>query len=51
MREALAVYLPFKEKVVSHAVVNWPADHARYKAEGKSGAFHYNDSFYKGLGL
>ncbi|HHT8995470.1 TPA: TIR domain-containing protein [Burkholderia cenocepacia] len=51
MRDTLAVYVPFKEKVVSHAAVNWPTDHRRYKAAGKSGAFHYNDLFYKGLGL
>ncbi|MDN7715118.1 TIR domain-containing protein [Burkholderia gladioli] len=51
MREALAIYMPFKEKVISHASVHWPGKHVQYKAEGKSGAFVYNDAFYKGLGL
>lgn len=51
MRDALAVYVPFKEKIVSHAAVSWPADHTKLKNEGKSGAFNYPDAFYKGLGL
>jgi len=51
MRDTLAVYVPFKEKVVSHAAVHWPADHEKYRKDGKSGAFHYNDAYYKGLGL
>lgn len=51
MRDTLAVYVPYKEKIVSHAAVNWPADHQRYTADGKSGAFYYFDSVYQGLGL
>lgn len=51
LRDALAVYVPFQEKIVSHAVLNWPDAHKRYKAEGKSGPFYYTDSVYQGLGL
>ena len=51
MRDSLAVYVPFKEKIVSHAVLNWPNDHQRYMAERKSGAFYYNSSVYQNLGL
>jgi hypothetical protein len=51
MRETLAIFVPFKDKIVSHAVLNWPADHARYAAEGKSGAYHYTSAVYQGLGL
>lgn len=51
MRDALAVYVPFQEKIVSYAAVNWPDSHKQYKTEGKSGAFHYNDSVYQSLGL
>lgn len=51
MRDALAVYVPFRDKIVSHAALNWPSDHQRYTSEGKSGAFYYNDSVYLSLGL
>ncbi len=51
MRDTLAIYVPFREKIINYATVNWPADHIRYKTEGKSGAFHYVDSIYTGLGL
>jgi hypothetical protein len=51
MRDALAIYVPFKDKIVSHAALNWPADHQRYTSEGKSGPFHYNDSVYQSLSL
>ena len=51
IKDALAIYVPFKEKIVSHAVVNWPAVHDRYKSEGKSGPFYYTDETYRQLGL
>lgn len=51
MRETLAVYVPFREKIVSHAALDWPAEHARYTADRKSGPFYYYDSVYQSLGL
>ena len=51
MRETLAVYVPYKEKIVSHAAVHWPASHEQYRKEGKSGDFWYVESVYKDLGL
>lgn len=51
MRDTLAVYVPFREKIVSHAVLHWPSAHQQYMAEGRSGAFYYLDSVYQNLGL
>lgn len=51
LRSALAIYVPFNEKIITHALKDWPADHAQYRRQGKSGAFHYTQSVYTGLGL
>ena len=51
IRDELAVFVPFQMKIVEHAMKNWPDSHAKYMREGKSGAYVYNDSVYKGLGL
>ncbi|QOR55694.1 MAG: hypothetical protein YHS30scaffold392_37 [Phage 64_12] len=47
----LAVYAPFAMKIIAHAIDTWPADHARYVKEGKSGPYFYNDQIYTSLGL
>jgi len=48
---ALAVYAPFREKIVTHAMNTWPNDHAAYKATGRTGPFHYNDDVYNSMGI
>ncbi|NNU65103.1 TIR domain-containing protein [Rhizobium sp. WYCCWR 11152] len=51
IRDELAVYVPFGVKIVEHAMANWPASHATFKAEGKTGNYHYTEQTYKNLGL
>ena len=51
MRETLAIYVPFNEKIITHAMKNWPASHAKYSREGNTGPYHYKDETYKSLGL
>lgn len=51
IRDELAVYVPFGQKIIAHAMDNWPASHAQYKSEGKTGAYHYMDSVYQSLGI
>jgi len=51
MREALSVYVPFNEKIITYAMNHWPAEHASCRKQGKSGWFYYNDHIYKSLGL
>jgi hypothetical protein len=51
IRGELAVYVPFGAKIVEYAMQGWPASHAKYKAEGKTGPYNYKDEIYKSLGL
>jgi hypothetical protein len=49
IQDQLAIYVPFGAKIIEHALENWPASHAKYKAEGKTGAYHYKESVYANL--
>jgi len=51
IQSELAIYVPFGTKIIEHAMNNWPTNHASLKAEGKTGAYHYEDGVYKSLGL
>ena len=51
IRDELAIHVPFGQKIIQHAMDNWPQSHANYTREGKSGAYHYNESVYRSLGL
>jgi hypothetical protein len=51
IQDALAIYVPFGDKIVSHAMDTWPSQHSQYRANGKTGAFYYTDSVYASLGL
>lgn len=51
LRDVLAVYVPFNEKMITHGMKNWPSDHFSRKAKNESGSFFYNDLTYKSLGL
>jgi hypothetical protein len=51
LKDALAVFVPFNEKIITYAMKNWPADHAARSAKGEAGDFWYIDSVYKSLGL
>jgi MTH538 TIR-like domain (DUF1863) len=48
---ALAVFVPFNEKIISFATKNWPDSHVSYKSADKREDYHYVDSVYKSLGL
>ena len=51
LRNELAVHVPFREKIIYYALNEWPSSDAAYRKENKSGAYHYNESVYKKLGL
>lgn len=51
LREALAIYVPFNEKIMTYAMKNWPINHWGYRKKGETGWFYYHDHFYKSLGL
>ncbi|MBD8565448.1 TIR domain-containing protein [Oxalobacteraceae sp. CFBP 8763] len=50
IRNTLAVFVPFREKIVSHAALDWPGEHERYRQQGKNEAFHYSEQIYRNLG-
>jgi hypothetical protein len=49
IEDQLAVYVPFGQKIITHAMDNWPTSHKKYREQGKTGAFHYVDSVYENL--
>jgi MTH538 TIR-like domain (DUF1863) len=51
MREALAVYVPFNEKIITYAMKDWPGSHGQYERKSFGGPYHYNASVYQSLGL
>lgn len=51
LKDALAVYVSFNEKIVTHALKDWPSSDAGYRRSGKSGPYHYDASVYSSLGL
>jgi|SRR5208283_710315 len=51
IRNELAVYVPFRAKMIEYAMDHWPSNHNICNSTGKTGPFYYEDSVYKGLGL
>jgi len=51
LRDELAIHIPFKASVIQYAFNHWPASHDSHKLNGDTGAYHYNEAVYKGLGL
>ena len=51
MKDALAVYVPFNEKIITYAMNHWPNGHAKHFSDGKAGPFHYKTEVYTSLGL
>jgi hypothetical protein len=49
--DELAVYVPFGQKIVAHAMDNWPSSHVKLRSEKKTGPYHYKDEIYQNLGL
>lgn len=51
LREALAIHIPFKEKILTHALNTWPDDDYKYRKAGETGPYRYKQSLYQELGL
>jgi hypothetical protein len=49
LRDKLAIYIPYGQKIMNYALNNWPANHAKHKSDGKTGPFYFVDSVYAGL--
>ena len=49
IRNELAIHIPFKANIMQYALDNWPSSHAKYRSEGKSSPYTYNQSVYDSL--
>jgi hypothetical protein len=51
LQSALAVHIPFQQRILQHALEQWGESHRQYKKEGKSGPFSYTAQVFRDLGL
>ncbi|WP_460985819.1 TIR domain-containing protein [Sphingobium sp. TomTYG75] len=51
LKNSLAIYAPFNEKIITYAMNNWPNSHKKYSGDGKTGPYYYKEEIYKSLGL
>lgn len=51
IRDELAIHISFEQKIIWHAMNNWPSSHAKYRIQGEKGDYYYSDSVYQSLGL
>lgn len=51
LSDELAVHVSFNQKIIEHAINNWPTSDMNYRKNSESGAYYYKDSVYQNLGL
>ena len=51
IREELAVHISFNAAILQYALEDWPAKHANFKREGKTGPYYYTNQVYNSLEL
>ena len=49
LRNDLAMFVSFGQKIMNYALNHWPSQHHIEKKNGKSGAFYYPDNIYNAL--
>lgn len=49
LRNKLAVFVPFGQKIINHALNHWPAQHAAHKSASEIQTYRYIDSVYDNL--
>ena len=51
IRDELAVFVPFKQKIIEFAMNDWPDQHDELKEQEETGAWYYPEKVYERLGL
>jgi len=51
MRDTLAMYVSFNEKIITFAMKAWLEWHPKHRLAGKTGPFYYESDIYRSLGL
>lgn len=45
------IFVPYQEKIINHAMKNWPDQFKKHKINGDHSDFYYPDKVYNDLGL
>jgi hypothetical protein len=51
LKDKLAIYVPFGQKIIDYALNKWPSSHTSHKSNGDTGAYYYKKEVYERLGL
>lgn len=51
LKDELAIYIPFGQKIIDYSLNHWPSSHTSHKSNGDSGAYYYKQSIYEKLGI
>jgi len=51
LRHELAIHIPFGQKIIEHALAEWPEIHAQFAKQKSREPKHFMDSVYKKLGI
>jgi hypothetical protein len=51
LNNELAIHVSFNQKIIEYAIDNWEYSDDMYRKTGKTGAYYYETSVYKKLGL
>ena len=51
MKDELAIYVPFRQRIIDYALNHWPASHSSHMKKGDTGAYRYKKHIYDSLGL
>jgi hypothetical protein len=49
LRDKLAIFIPYGQKIMNYALNHWPNSHAQHRNKSEGGGYNYNDSVYKNL--
>ena len=50
-KDNLSIHVSFNQKIIIHAINNWPDLYKKYKSEWKDWGYYYKESLYKELWL
>ena len=51
IRDALAIYVSYKPRILQYALEHWPDQHLDLRRKRRSGPYYYGDHIYQTLGL
>ena len=51
IKDELVIHISFRAAILQYALENWPAEHVRFKQEGKTGPYYYASAVYERLGI